>query len=73
MLGVDASFYYYNKDLVNAKNECAYIAHDWLFILDELFINIPIEHKCKYVQFVVIFQLLTHGCPMINYENMKPL
>jgi len=41
------------KDLVHAKNEGAYIAHDWLFILDKLLVDIPIEEICKYVQFVV--------------------
>jgi hypothetical protein len=25
----------------------------------------------KYVQFVVIFHLLTHKCLMSNYENLK--
>jgi hypothetical protein len=31
------------KDLVHAKNGGAYIAHDWLFVLDKLLVDIPIE------------------------------
>jgi hypothetical protein len=25
------------------------------------------------MQFVVLFHPIVHGCPMINYENLKPL
>jgi hypothetical protein len=31
------------KDLVHAKNERAHATHDWLFILDKLLVDIPIE------------------------------
>jgi len=31
------------RDLVHAKNEGTYIAHDWLFVLDKLLVDIPIE------------------------------
>jgi len=31
------------------------------------------EHKQKYMQFVAIFHLLTHGCPMIDYKYLKAL
>ncbi len=65
---------------MHAKNEGAYIAHDWLSILDKLLVDIPTEYICKYVQFVVNSWIkyswdvhFIHACPMINHKNMKPL
>jgi hypothetical protein len=73
MLEIDVSFYDFKKDFVHAKNERAFTIHDHLFVLDFLLANVPIEHKWKYVQFVIIYELLTHGCSMINHKNLKPL
>jgi hypothetical protein len=32
-----------------------------------------LKQRQKYVQFVVIFHLLTHGHPMFDYESLKEL
>jgi hypothetical protein len=40
-------------------------------IFDQLQIDIPSEQKWKYVQFVSIYHLLTHGHPMTNYEHLR--
>jgi hypothetical protein len=61
MLEIDAGFYDFNKDFVHAKNERAFTTHDHLFVLDFLLANVPIDHKWKYVQFVIIYELLAHG------------
>jgi hypothetical protein len=73
MPNVDTSFYYYNKNLVHANNEHVYIAHDRPIVLEKMLANVPIEENHKYMQFVVFFHLVVHGCPMTNYENLKPL
>ncbi len=73
MPNVDTSFYYYNKKLIHAKNEHAYVAHDQPFVLEKMLADVPIEYNHKYMQFVVLFHLVVHGCPMTNYENLKLL
>jgi hypothetical protein len=73
MFGVDAGSFYFNKNYVHAHNECIYTVNDCAFTLDQLQVDVPSEHKRKYVQFVVIFHLLIHGRPMTNYENLKDL
>lgn len=70
MLEIDVGYYDSNKDFVHAKNERAFTTHDYLFVLDFLLANVPIHHKWK---FVIIYELLAHGCSMINYKNLKPL
>jgi hypothetical protein len=43
MPSVDTSFYYFNKNLVHAKNEHAYITHDQPLVLENILANVPIE------------------------------
>jgi hypothetical protein len=71
--GVDARSFYYNKNYVHVHNEHIYTVNDCAFIFDQLQVDVPSEHRRKYVQFVVIFHLLTHGRHMTNYENLKDL
>jgi hypothetical protein len=59
------------KIMYMLKNKRLYIANDRPPILDQFQVDVPSEHKQKYVQFVVIFHLLTHGPPMTDYENLK--
>ncbi len=73
MLGVDARSLYFNKNYVHAHNERIYTINDCAYILDQLQVDVPFEHRQKYVQFVVFFHLLIHGRPMTNYENLKDL
>lgn len=70
---VDAYTFYFNKDFVHAKNEHCYTFANHSFILDCLQANVPFERKQKYIQFVVFSHLLTHKCPMIDYESLKDL
>jgi hypothetical protein len=41
--------------------------------LDQLQVDVPFEHRQKYVQFVAIFHLLSCGRPMTNYEDLRYL
>lgn len=70
---IEVCSYYYNKDSMHAKFEQAYTIHDQPSILEKLLDDSPIKQKYKYVQFVIIFHLLSHGYPMIDYEDMNPL
>lgn len=49
MLEIDVGFYDFNKDFVHAKNEHVVTTHDHLFVLDFLLVNVPVDHKWKYV------------------------
>jgi hypothetical protein len=73
MPNVDAKSFYFNKKYVHAQNERLYTANDHPRILDQFQINVPLKHKRKYMQFVAIFNLLTHGCPMTDYQDLKDL
>jgi hypothetical protein len=42
-------------------------------ILDQVQVDLFSKHRRKYVQVVAIFHLLTHGCPMTYYEDLKNL
>jgi hypothetical protein len=66
MLEIDAGFYDFNKDFVHAKNERVFIIYDHLVVLDFLLANVPIDDKWKYMQFVIIYELLVCGCSMIK-------
>jgi hypothetical protein len=48
------------------------LLNDCPSILDQLQV-VFFEHRQKYVQFVVIFHLFTHGRPMIDYKDLKDL
>ncbi len=43
MPSVDKSFYYYNKNLVHAKNEHAYTTHDRPLVLEKMLADMLIE------------------------------
>jgi hypothetical protein len=53
---------------MHAKNEVESFKVDCPFVSD-LKVDFPFENKHKYVQFVFIFHLLSHGHPMTNYES----
>jgi hypothetical protein len=42
-------------------------------IFQQLNLSDVMENKQKLIQFAIVFNLLTKGKPMINYENFKPL
>jgi len=73
MPNVDAKSFYFNKNYVHVQNERLDIANDHPSILDQLQVDVPFEHKQKYVQFVAIFHLLTHGHPKTIYKDLKKL
>jgi hypothetical protein len=54
---------------MHAKNEVESFKVDFPFVLDQLKVDFPFENKRKYVQFVSIFHLFSHGCPMTNYQS----
>jgi hypothetical protein len=71
---IDVGSYYFSKDFMHAKNEVVFPTHDHLSILDRLLVDVPIDHKQKYVQFGIVYHLLMqYGCLMTNYKNLKPL
>jgi hypothetical protein len=43
MPGVDAGQFYFNKDFLKTKNECAYTVVDHSFVLDYLQAEVPFE------------------------------
>ncbi len=57
------------KNSIHAKNEMGYFKVECSFVSDQLKVDFPFENKCKYVQFVSIFHLFSHGHPMMNYES----
>jgi hypothetical protein len=73
VLGVDASSHYFNKNAMHVENEHAFFVASQPSILDQLHVDVPSKHRRKYVQFLSIYHLLTHGHPMINYEDMPSL
>jgi CMP-N-acetylneuraminic acid synthetase len=73
MPNVDVGSFYFNKKKLHAQNECFYTTNDHPSILDQLQINVNFEHRWEYVQSMVVFHLLTHGHPMINYKDLKDL
>ncbi len=73
MLGVDAGACYMNTNYVHSKNERQFTIGQRLFVLDLLQCDIPFEHKWKYVQFVTLYDILTHGHPMTRFEGFKVL
>jgi hypothetical protein len=70
--------FFFNKDFVHVKNEHCYIATitppllHRPFVLDRLQANVLSKQQQKHVQFVV-FYLLSHGCPMSDFESLKIL
>jgi hypothetical protein len=70
MLGVDVGLHYFNKNSMHVKNEHEFSTTSQPSILDQLHVNVPSQHKKKYVYFFSIYHLLTHGHPTINYEDM---
>jgi hypothetical protein len=72
MPGVDARSYYMNKNFVHSNNEMQYTTNQRL-VLDLFQCDIPFEHKRKYVQFATLYDILVHGCPMIDFERFKVL
>jgi hypothetical protein len=73
MLGVNVSSYYMNKNFVHSKNERQYTTSQRLSVLDLLQCDIHFEHKRKYVQFAIVYHILAHGHPMIDFESCKIL
>jgi hypothetical protein len=61
------------KNLVHVKNESEFSAINQPSIVDQLHVDVPFEHRKKYVQFLSIYHLLNHDCPMTNYEDMPSL
>jgi hypothetical protein len=51
------------------KNEIKPFTVDCPFVSEQLKVGFPFENKHKYVQFVSIFHLLSHGRSMMNYES----
>jgi hypothetical protein len=49
MLGVDVGSHYFNKNLVHVNNEREFSTITQLSILDQLHVNVPFEHKKKYM------------------------
>ncbi len=49
MLGVDYGFHYFNKTLMHAKNEHEFFIVKRRSMLDQLQIDVPLNHKWKYV------------------------
>jgi hypothetical protein len=35
--------------------------------------RIEVEKKCEFVQFVIVYELLKHECPIMKYKSMKKL
>jgi hypothetical protein len=54
---------------MHAKNEVESSKVDYPFVSNQLKADFPFENKHKYVQFVSIFHLLSHGQPMTNYDS----
>lgn len=70
---VNACTFYFNKDFMHAKNKHCYTIANHSSILDCLQPNVPFERKQKYIKFVVLYHLLVHKCPMVDYESLKDL
>ncbi len=70
---IDVYTFYFNKDFVHAKNEHCYTIANHYSILDHLQANVPYERKQIYIQFVIVYHLFAHKCPMIDYESLKDL
>ncbi len=64
------------KQLISFAQNVSLMNKGWCNKVQGLgFINVdvPSKHRKKYVQFLSICHLLTHGHPMTNYEDMPSL
>lgn len=64
--------YYFISDNAHVKNEHTYFAFGKDSILQQVIASISIEKK-KLVQFTLLFHLLSHDRPMIDYKESQKL
>lgn len=64
---------YYSQNSKHAKNHKLLASHSGQNIATQLGNGDAREKGIKVVQFATIFHLLQQGCPMLEYEAIKPL
>jgi len=72
--GGEVKYFYFNSKGYHVKNEKIYTITNCPFILDnDIVAKVPHDKKYKFVQFVVVFPLLSRGQVMINFEGLGDL
>lgn len=67
-LEVTKGLYYFNSTNQHAKNECQITTlHDKSYVFYHFQARSYSEYKHKFMQFVTIYHISKHGCPIIDY------
>ncbi len=60
-----------DKKCGHAKNEIIYVQLSTIIILRQLNLGQEVEDKQKLVQFAIVFNILSKGKPIIDYEDFN--